>query len=167
MEAGDKYPLEQVALIKQKKLEETEKNLKAKKELLLQEEEKLRTTEKERDSVKEHRIAKLTQLRENLDLGTSTDKIQQMKAYFKIVEEKLKVKEQKVQEQLKKVNAAKEQVELARQLFLKKTQEVEKFRLHKQEWDKEIKVLIEREEAGEGDELGSAMHVRRKKPKRP
>ncbi len=159
-----KYPLEQLAIIKQKKLEEAEKVLKEKKEALIKEEEKLKAVEKERDKVKEHRMAKLEQLREKLDAGTATDKIQQMKYYLKVVDEKLKAQELKVKEQEKKVEAAKKQVEVARQDFLKKQQDVEKLRLHREEWDKEMKVHLEHLEGIESDELGSAMHARRKPP---
>ncbi|MBI3237191.1 MAG: type III secretion T3S chaperone [Chlamydiales bacterium] len=168
MHSSHKYPLEQLVLIKQKKLDEAEKVLKEKKEALLKEEEKLSIVEKERDKVKEHRMAKLTQLREKLDAGTPTDKIQQMKYYLKVVDEQLKIKEQKVREQQKHVDAAKNALEAARLDFMKKQQDVEKLNLHRKEWEKEIKLELERIEATENDELGSAMHTRRKKrPQRP
>ncbi|MBS0652339.1 MAG: type III secretion T3S chaperone [Verrucomicrobia bacterium] len=157
-----KYPLEQLAIIKHKKLEEAEKALKEKKEALIKEEEKLKAVEKERDKVKEHRIAKLQQLRDKLDEGTSTDKIQQMKYYLKVVDEKLKGKELKVKEQQKQVENAQKQVELARQDFLKKQQDVEKLRLHREEWEKEMRLVLEHIEGVESDELGSAMHARKK-----
>lgn len=162
MNQPHKYPLEQLAIIKQKKLEEAEKTLKEKKEALIKEEEKLKAVEKERDKVKEHRHAKLEQLREKLDQGTSTDKIQQMKYYLKVVDEKLKAKELKVKEQNKHVENAHKQVELARQDFLKKQQDVEKLRLHREEWKKEMRLLLEHIEGVESDELGSAMHARKR-----
>lgn len=162
------YPLEQLALIKQKKLEESEKQLKMKKEALQKEEEKLLSIEKERDTVKIHRHDKLTQLRETLDAGTSTDKIQQMKTYLKIVDEQLKAEEQKVLNQKKQVTAAEAQVETARQDFIKRTREVEKLRLHRLEWDQEQKKIEAQLESLENDELGSSMHVRKKsRPKKP
>src|ERR1700679_3899739 len=95
------YPLEQIAIIKQKKLDEAEKVLREKKKALEREEEKLATVEKERNEVKDHRFAKLTQLREKMDEGAPSDKIQQMRYYLKVVDEKLKLKEQKVKEQQK------------------------------------------------------------------
>ncbi len=162
MKDSNKYPLEQLAIIKHKKLDEAEKTLKEKKEALTKEEEKLKALEKERDKVKEHRIAKLEQLRNKLDEGTSTDKIQQMKYYLKVVDEKLKGKEIKVKEQHKQVENAQKQVELARQDFLKKQQDVEKLRLHREEWEKQIRLLLEHVEEVESDELGSAMHARKK-----
>ena len=75
MEEPQGYPLEQIAIIKQKKLEEAEKTLRDKKSALEKEQEKLTAVEKDRDEVKDHRFAKLTQLREKMDAGTATDKI--------------------------------------------------------------------------------------------
>lgn len=159
------YPLEQLETIKKKKLEDAEKNLRDKKQLLIKEQEKLAELEKERDKVKEHRMAKLTQLRENLDAGTSTDKLQQMKQYLKVVDEQLKQKEHKVKEQQKQVDAAEKQVEAARQEVFKRHQDVEKMRLHHEEWNKQEQAEELRKEGIEGDELGSAMHTLRKREK--
>lgn len=161
------YPLEQLAIIKQKKLEESEKVLREKKNALLKEQEKLAKVEEERNKVKEHKMAKLTQLREKLDAGTSTDKILQMRQYLKIVDEQLKQKEHKVKEQKKLVEAAEKQVEAARQDFIKKQHDVEKLAIHRKQWEKEMNLLLEQKEALEADEMGSAMHTRRKhkKPK--
>lgn len=166
MHKKTKYPLAQLAIIKQKKLDEAEKILKEKKLALIKEEEKLKQVEKERDKVKEHREAKLIQLREKLDEGTTTDKILQMKAYLKVVDEQLSVQEKKVQEQVKKVTLAATAVEAARQDYLKKHQDVEKLRLHREEWEKEMKTLLEQEEAIETDEMGSVGHVRQKRLKK-
>jgi flagellar biosynthesis chaperone FliJ len=157
------YPLEQLVTIKQKKLEEAEKALKEKKELLQKEEDKLKEVEKERDQVKDHRQAKLTQLREKLDEGTTTDKIQQMKYYLKVVDEKLKTKEHKVKEQKKQVENAEKQVELARQDYIKKQQDVEKLRIHREEWEKEMKEIFIQKEGMESDEMGSIIHARKKR----
>jgi flagellar biosynthesis chaperone FliJ len=159
------YPLEQLATIKQRKLEEAERLLEEKKQLLLKEEKKLRAVEKERDEVKEHRFAKLTQLRETLDEGSTTDKIQQMKAYLKVVDEQLKQKEVKVKEQQKQVKAAEEQVEIARQNLFEKQRDVEKLEIHRKEWKKEVLVEEAKEEAHENDELGSGIYSRKKKKK--
>lgn len=157
-----KYPLEQLVQIKQKKLEEAERLLREKKELLIKEQEKLEKVEKERDEVKEHRMAKLTQLREKLDEGTTSDKIQQMKYYLKIVEEKLKQKESKVKEQLKHVEAAEKAVEAAREDLLEKQRDIEKLAMHRKEWDQEMRLIVEHGEAVETDEMGTSMHVRKK-----
>jgi flagellar biosynthesis chaperone FliJ len=156
------YPLEQVAIIKQKKLDEAEKLLREKKKALEQEQEKLATIEKEKDEVKDHRFAKLTQLREKMDEGAPSDKIQQMRYYLKVVDEKLKAAEKKVKEQQKQVETAKQQVEIARNDLIKKQQDVEKMQTHRKEWEKEMHLLAEHKEAIETDEMGAVLHQRRK-----
>ena len=162
MEASHGYPLEQIAIIKQKKLDEAEKVLRDKKKALEKEEEKLAAVKKERDEVKDHRLAKLTQLREKMDEGAPSDKVQQMRYYLKVVDEKLKTKELKVKEHQKLVDTAKQQVEIARADLLKKQQDVEKMKTHRKEWEQEMKVLAEHKEAVETDEMGSSMHQRLK-----
>ncbi len=157
------YPLEQLVIIKQKKLEESEKVLREKKNALLKEEEKLAKVEEERNKVKEHKVAKLQQLREALDQGARSDKIIQMKQYLKVVDEQLKTKEHRVKEQKKLVEAAEKQVEAARQDFLKKQRDVEKLGIHRKDWDKEMAREMERKEAIEGDEMGSSMFIMKKK----
>ncbi|MES2199664.1 MAG: type III secretion T3S chaperone [Chlamydiota bacterium] len=156
------YPLEQVILIKQKRLEEAEKVLQQKKELLVKEEQKMKTVEQERDLVKHHKDDKLTQLRHELDTGTSSLKIQQMRLYLKEVEEKLKAKELKVKEQQKLLEAAIKAVEVARDDMLKKRQSTEKMDMHKEEWKKEQKVFEVQEEAAEADEIGTTIFTKRK-----
>ncbi|HEY2810742.1 MAG TPA: type III secretion T3S chaperone [Rhabdochlamydiaceae bacterium] len=168
---SEPYPLEQLVLIKQKKLEEAEKNLREKKRLLEEEENKLRAVEKERDKVKDHRFAKLTQLREKMDEGAPSDKIQQMRYYLKEVDQQLAQKEVKVVDQKKRVEAAQRNVELARLDLLKKQQDVEKLRMHREEWEKEMKAIAAQKEGVETDEMGSALHNRKtrghaKKPKK-
>jgi flagellar biosynthesis chaperone FliJ len=160
------YPLEQLAIIKQKKLEEAERILQEKKRALAKEEEKLRALEKERDEVKHHREAKLTQLRAKLDEGTTTDKIQQMKTYLKIVDEKLKQKEDRVKQQQKQVESARAEVEVARKNLFSRQKDIEKLAIHRKEWDKERKLQLEHQEGLEGDEIGSAMHILRKRAKK-
>ncbi len=156
-----KYPLEQLVLIKQKKLEEAEKTLRDKKKALEEEEKKLLTVEKERDKVKEHRFAKLTQLREKMDEGAPSEKIQQVRYYLKEVDQQLTQKENKVKEQVKHVDTAKKNVEIARADLLKKQQDVEKMRLHREEWEKEMQVILAQKEGMETDEMGSALHSRK------
>ena len=160
-ESSTQYPLEQVAIIKQKKLDEAERVLREKKKILEQELEKLAAVEKERDEVKDHRFAKLTQLRAKMDEGAPSDKIQQMRYYLKVVDEKLKTKELKVKEQHKHVETAKQNVENARNDLVKKQQAVEKMQMHRKEWEKEMHALAEHKEAVETDEMGSVLHQRR------
>jgi flagellar biosynthesis chaperone FliJ len=159
-ESSLNYPLEQIAIINQKKFDEAEKTLREKKKVLEREQEKLVVVEKERNEVKDHRFAKLTQLREKMDEGAPSDKIQQMRYYLKVVDEKLKAKELKVKEQQKQVDTAKQQVELARNDLIKKQQDVEKIQTHRKEWEKEMHALAEHKEAVETDEMGSVLHQR-------
>lgn len=163
MEKKSQYPLEQIAIIKQKKLDEAEKNLRDKKKILESEEEKLKKAEKERDEVKAHRMDKLTQMREKMDEGAPASKIEQMRHYLKLVDEKLKGKELKVKEQMKQVEAAQKQVEIARGELLKKQQEVEKIATHRTEWEKEMRVIEEQKEGIESDEIGSVLHSLKKR----
>ncbi len=157
------YPLEQVAQIKAKRLEEAEKLLQEKKKLLAVEEEAFKSLEQDRDKVKYHKDAKLEQLRNELDSGSTTLKIQQMKQYLKEVDEKLKQREIKVKEQKKKVDAAQKAVEDARREMLKKQQDVEKIKMHRTEWEKEKKSYLEHLESLENDEIGTTIHLKKKR----
>lgn len=156
------YPLEEIARIKKRRLEEAEKVLREKKEKLLQEEKKMEQVSAERDKVKIHKDAKLSQLREELDMGSTTLKIQQMKNYLKEVTEKLAQKEVKVLEQKKVVDLATEVVAKAREDMLKKSQAVETMKMHKEEWTKLEMAELSRKEEKESDELGNAIFLRKK-----
>lgn len=166
MEEKEKYPLEQVVQIKQKRLEEAEKVLEEKRAALAKEQEKLEEVEKERDKVLDHRKAKLAQLRQKMDEGTPPAKITQMKQYLKVVDEELKQKEHKVKEQKKVVEQAEKAVEVARQDYYKKQKDIEKLKMHRKEWDEEMRSVMEHKEAIETDEMGNAMHTSKKKHKR-
>lgn len=156
------YPLKQLAEIKQKNLEEAEIALRDKKRILEQEQATLVKKEEERDLVKEHRIDKLQQLRDHMDEGAVPHKVQQMKQYLKLVDEKLIVKQQAVIEQQKKVKLALEAVDKAREELIECQKDVEKMRLHRKEWDQEMHLVQEREEGIEMDEIGASGHERKK-----
>jgi len=160
------YPLEQLAFIKKKKLQEAERELRDKKEALIDEQKKLTKVMKERDEVKRHKIDKLTKLREDLDSGESTKKIEEGRNYLQIVEDKLKIEEKKVEAQEKEVQKAEEAVEAARVEMLRRQQQVEKLKEHKSEWTDEMKKELEKEEAKEADETGSSRFLLNKKKKR-
>jgi flagellar biosynthesis chaperone FliJ len=154
-----KYPLEQIAQIKVKRLEEAEKLLKEKKRLLEVELEKLKKAEEKRDLVKKHRQDKQE--------GTTSDKIITHERYLKkIVDEELKSEEKKVVDQKKIVTKAEEEVEKARKDRLKKNQDVEKLKLHKTEWEKEALYEEMKKEAIETDEMGSSTHSLKKSARR-
>ena len=122
----------------------------------------LKTVEKKRDDVKKHRDEKLTQMNEELDEGTTSDKIEQMQMYLQIVEEKLLSREKKVEEQKGKVKEAELAVEAAKKEVLQRQIDVEKLDIHKGEWIKEVKKEEAREARSLSDELGSAQFVRKK-----
>lgn len=157
-----KYPLEQLAMIKQKKLDEAERELNEKKKALNKEKEKLKKVEKIRDTAKEHKDDKLQQLRDELDAGTTSDVIQRMKRYLKVVDEDLLAKQQKVTEQKKHVAAAKKQLEEARIVFFQRQKDVEKLKMHRKEWEQEMRIVLAHEEEVVTDEIGSSMHIIKK-----
>ncbi len=156
--AKAKYPLKQVLEIKQKRVEDAERVVKEKQQILEQEKEKLAQREAERDKVKTHQQAKLQQLRDELDHGTTSPKVQQMKVYLKVVDEKLKIEEKKVQEQKVKVeNAQKDVDEAKRQLSLRRL-EVDKLNTHREDWQKEMRKEEEIVESREMDEIGQIIY---------
>ncbi len=157
------YPLEQLMTIKKNRFDQAIKILAQKKEILEKAKEKLYLTTKERDEVLQHKTAKLTQMREASDEGASTDKIQQMKLYLKVVEGKLAEKQAKVVEQQKQVDLAQKQVDLATEEVFQRKKDLEKLEMHKQEWEKEVRYWTEQKEAIEQDEQGSATHTLRKR----
>lgn len=149
-------------LIKKNRFDQAVKLLEEKKALLEKAYEKLYEVTQERDKVLQHKSSKLTQLREALDEGTTTDKIQQMKSYLKIVDEKLVDKEKKVKEQQKQVDLAQKQVDAATDEVFQRKKDLEKLEMHKLEWEKEVRYWTEQKEAVEHDEQGSATHTIRK-----
>jgi len=157
------YPLEQLVTIKKNRFDQAVKILEEKKILLEKALKKLYELKAERDEVLQHKVEKLAQLRATLDAGTTSDKIQQMKAYLKIVEEKLAVKEKKVIDQQKQADLAQKQVDAATQEVFQRKKDVEKLEMHKAEWEKEVRYWTTQKETIEHDEQGSATHTTRKR----
>ena len=93
------YPLKQVLEIKKKRVEDAEKVVKEKLKALDAEKEKLKARQAERDKVLEHYKAKVQQMRDEFSHGTTSMKIDQIKVYIKVVQERLKVEEKKVKDQ--------------------------------------------------------------------
>lgn len=160
---SEKYPLHQLELIKKKRLEEAERVLREKREKLLNEQEQLKKAQAAHDKVFNHRVDKLTKLREALDTGLRADKIEQMGLYLKTVEEKLKIEEKKLEAQKGQVKRAEEEVEKARKEMFKKQKEIEKLKEHRTIWTKEMLQELEKEEAKEADETGEAGFLIKKK----
>jgi hypothetical protein len=153
------YPLEQVLDVKKKRVEDAEKTLKEKIKAKEIEEEKLKTKEQERDKVKKHYQDKMAQLRQELDEGTTSRKIDQSKVYIKVVQEKLKGEEKKVVEQKQQVDAAEKNVDIAKTHLKAKQKEQDKIETHKKEWLKETKVELALLQTREEDEIGSTMFL--------
>ena len=151
------YPLLQVLEVKNKRVEDAEKVVIEKQEILKREKEKLAQREAERDKVKAHYQDKLTQLRAEFDQGTTSPKIVQMRAYLKIVQEKLVIEEKKVNDQKEQVRIAEANLEAAKKDLQKKRLEVDKLVTHRKDWEKTIKKEMEIIEGREQDELGNTM----------
>lgn len=153
------YPLGQVLQVKKKRVDDQELVVKEKRNLLEKEKEKLSQREAEREKVRNHHRAKLFQMREEMDQGTTSPKIQQMKVYLKIVQENLLVEDKKVEDQKAQVETAKKNLELAIDELNRKRQEVEKLETHKVDWTKEMRKEAEVEEGREMDELGNVIFL--------
>lgn len=153
------YPLKQVIEVKQRRVEDAERVVKEKQLALEREKEKLVQREAERDQVKNHKKDKLKQLRDTMDAGTTAPKIQQMKVYLKVVDEKLKIEEKKVKDQQEQVEIANKNLEQAKEDLRIKRQEVDKLLSHKKDWEKEARKELEIVEGREQDELGSIIYA--------
>ncbi len=157
------YPLQQVLEIKKRRVEDAEKIVAEKKALLKQEEDKLKQREQERDKVKQHHQDKLQQLRDEMDQGTTSPKIQQMKAYLKVVQENLKAEEKKVADQKEQVKIAERNLENAIKDLKLRRLEVDKLLTHRKDWEKEVRKEEEIVEAREQDEIGSVVYMMHKR----
>lgn len=157
------YPLAKIIEIKKRRVEEAERNLKAREEALQKEQKILTEREAERDRVRDHKDKKLAQLRQQMDTGTTTDKIQQAKIYLKICQEKVVVEEKKVTEQEQHVEIAKKNVESAKNELNQRRLEVDKLLTHRKDWMKERQKELEAEEGRQQDEIGSLVHSLRKR----
>ncbi len=153
------YPLEQVLSVKRKRVESAEEVVKEKRKALEAEQTKLKKIEAERDTVKNHYQSKLQQMREELDKETTSDKIQQMKAYLKVVKERLKTEEKKVDDQKEQVKLAEKNLEVAKMELKQRRLEVDKMVSHKEDWIKEMRKEEEIRLGREQDELGNVMHL--------
>lgn len=153
------YPLERVLDIKKKRVTEAEKVVQEKKKELEKEQQKLRQREEERDKVRNHKKDKLNQLREELDGGTTSDKILQMKAYLKVVDERLVVEDKKVADQKEQVKIAEKNLEAAKEQLRLKRQEVDKLNTHRQDWMKQARKEEQIAEEKEMDEIGQVLYT--------
>ena len=153
------YPLKEVLEIKKKRVTDAENVLKEKQKALEVEKNKLIEREKERDKVKDHYKAKMQQMRDELDGGTTSNKIDQLKVYIKVVLEKLKVEEKKVKDQQQQVEVAEKNVDIAKKELQARIKEQDKIETHKKEWEKITLKELEIEEVRQEDDLGSTMFL--------
>lgn len=149
------YPLAQIIDVKQKRVEDAERVV-AEKQLALEKEQKiLEQKEADRDKAQKHHDAKLKQMRDEMDGTTTSPKIQQMKAYLKVVKERVAAEEKKVKDQKVQVENAEKNLEAAKNDLKIKRQEVDKLISHRKDWLKEMRKEQEIIEGREQDELGS------------
>ncbi|MFT5318160.1 MAG: hypothetical protein ACI8RA_001422 [Chlamydiales bacterium] len=158
------YPLAQVLDIKKRRVDEAKKVVREKIKLLEREREKLLEAEKQRDKAKDHQQAKLQQLRDYVDTdGLNPEKVLQMKVYLKIVKEKLAAEEQKVLKQKDNVQTAEKNLDEAKEQKRQREYEVDKIKMHREEWEKEARKEIELQEIKEMDELGNLMFLKKQR----
>jgi hypothetical protein len=155
------YPLQQVQEVKRHRVEQAEAVVKEKQKLLKIEQEKLKEREKERDKVLKHYKDKLLQLRQEFDHGTTSVKIDQIKVYIKVVQERLAQEEKKVKDQQQQVEVAEKNVEIAKNQLKQREKEEDKIKTHRKFWEKEMMEEMRIQEERAEDELGSTMFLSR------
>lgn len=149
------YPLKQIIEVKQKRVEDAKIVVKEKRLALEKEQQILVQKEAERDKAVKHHSDKLKQMRDELDQGTTSPKIQQMKAYLKVVKERVSAEEKKVSDQKKQVDVAEKNLEDAKKDLKIKEQEVDKLLSHRKDWYIEMQKEQEIIQGREQDELGN------------
>jgi flagellar biosynthesis chaperone FliJ len=153
------YPLKEIIEVKQKRVEDAEAVVKEKLLALEKEQQILAQKEAERDKAVKHYNDKLKQMRDELDHGTTSPKIQQMKAYLKVAKERMAAEEKKVSDQKKQVEIAEKNLEIAKDDLRLKRQEVDKLLSHRKDWLKEMRKEQEIIEGREQDELGTTIYT--------
>jgi len=154
------YPLREVLEVKEKRVEKQEKIVIEKRTIFEREEKKLKEAEAARDKVLQHRKAKLQQLRKELDSGTTSPKVVQMKYYLEIVKEKLLGEEKKVAAQKNQMELAKKELEAAKEELKRRRNEVDKIKTHRVDWEKMMRKERQIVEGREEDELGQIIFMK-------
>ncbi len=152
------YPLQQLMEIKKRHFDQAVKTLEEKKQILEKAYETLYDLNEDYNKTLTHKTEKLDQLRKVMDEEPIVAKMEQMKAYLKIVDQQLVEKKKKVIAQQKVVDEAQKQVDIATDHLFQKKKELEKLELHKAEWMKEARLHMERKEEIEHDEQGAATY---------
>lgn len=160
------YPLEQIAQIKKRRLDEAERILKQKREALTKEEETLKEKKKAFEASKKLKEEIIEKHFKKIEEGTTSDVLERHDTYIKeVITPKISEEKKGVEDQKKVVQEAKKALEEARIIRLKKNQELEKIILHKKDWEKGVRKELSLEEASVSDELGTAMHSRKMRGK--
>jgi flagellar export protein FliJ len=157
------YPLVEVIRIKKRRLDEAEKVLREKKEHLDKEKQKLEQCQKEYDTAKQIFDNYLQKLREAMDQGDPTSKIEQHKIHLKDLKERFLVAQKKLEAQKKAVKLAEEAVEIARADYQLKEKELEKLHIHKSEWLQAMNLEVQRKEDVAMDDISTSSFSRKKK----
>lgn len=157
------YPLVEVIRIKKRRLDDAEKVLREKKAILEKEQEKLAQLQKELDTAKEKFDTYLQKLRQAMDEGAPSSKIDQHKLHLKDLKELYLLCQKKLDNQKKVVKSAEDAVEIARQDYQQKEKELEKLNIHKSEWVQAMKLEESRQEDIKMDEISTSAHARKKK----
>lgn len=158
-----KYPLEEIAAIKKRRLEEAEKVLREKRETLNKEEKILLEKKQAVQNSQKLKLDMLEKHFKKIEEGTTSEVLERHDTYIKeIINPKIAEEKKAFEDQKKVVKEAKIALEKAREERLKKNQDLEKINIHKKEWTKEAKKELSIEEAGVADELGTSMHSRKK-----
>jgi flagellar biosynthesis chaperone FliJ len=160
------YPLIEVLEVKKRRVEKQEKVVNQKREVLEREQKKLEEVEAARDKVRKHRNDKLQQLRDELDGGTTSDKVEQMKFYLDDVKEKLVIEDKKVEEQKEQVEVAEKDLEAAQEELRRRRVDVDKIKTHRVDWEKGMRKEMQIIEGREEDELGQIIFLKNMREKR-
>ncbi|MDA8773694.1 type III secretion T3S chaperone [Chlamydiia bacterium] len=159
MERKIVYPLDQVLSVKQKRLEEAEREVSKRKKALEEEEKRLEKCNKERQKVLDHYNEKKAQLIEKLDTGTTPNEIKWINRYLDVVKDKLTEEDKKVNAQKEQVDRANMELQKAKSMWKQRFKELEKMETHKEHWLKDAKMELHKEITKEQDELGSIMFI--------
>lgn len=157
------YPLIEVIRLKKRRLDEAEKILRDKKQILAKEEEKLKVIQKELNEAKTKFDTYLQKLRDAMDQGEPSSKIDHHKLHLKDLKELFLMCQKKLDNQKKVVKSAEEAVETARLDYQLKEKECEKLTIHKTEWLQAMTLEQARADELKMDEMSTSAHARKKK----
>ncbi len=161
------YPLEQLVEIKQKRVDDAEKLLVEKKELLAKEEKKLQACIDKVKATQKHYNEKLDDFYSSFEgEGTTSSKVNRIKDHLKATLEKLAEEKKAVEKQRAVRDEAQKAVDEAKALLDQRRIDLQKLTEHRKVWQKEDLKEKNRLAIIEHDELGSAIHSQRKRERK-